>query len=160
MVSAPPVLFITETVELKEEQKKSTHISEHIETPFHSAGGHRRGVGIINMTTKQNDIHNVIWDIRCHKPAGILRTVTHTSGRPIRRLLYSQSPRGIFGTSFPWYVPTLVQLMVYRTSGDKSLSEPMVCTQIAKFMGPTWGPPGAGRTQVGPMLAQWTLLSG
>ena len=26
-------------------------------------------------------------------------------------------------------------------------------------MGPTWGPSGADRTQVGPMLAQWTLLS-
>ena len=33
-------------------------------------------------------------------------------------------------------------------------------TQIAKFMGPTWGPPGADRTQVGPMLAPWNLLSG
>ena len=32
--------------------------------------------------------------------------------------------------------------------------------QIAKFMGPTWGPPGADRTNVGPMLAPWTLLSG
>ena len=32
--------------------------------------------------------------------------------------------------------------------------------QIARFMGPTWGPSGAGRTQVGPMLAPWTLLSG
>ena len=31
---------------------------------------------------------------------------------------------------------------------------------IARFMGPTWGPPGANRTQVGPMLAPWTLLSG
>ena len=31
---------------------------------------------------------------------------------------------------------------------------------IAMFMGPTWGSPGADRTQVGPMLAQWTLLSG
>ena len=29
-----------------------------------------------------------------------------------------------------------------------------------KFMGPTWGPSGADRTQVGPMLAPWTLLSG
>ena len=27
-------------------------------------------------------------------------------------------------------------------------------------MGPTWGPYGADRTQVGPMLAPWTLLSG
>ena len=31
---------------------------------------------------------------------------------------------------------------------------------IARFMGPTWGPSGADRTQVGPMLASWTLLSG
>ena len=31
---------------------------------------------------------------------------------------------------------------------------------IARFMGPTWGPSGADRTQVGPMLAIWTLLSG
>ena len=27
-------------------------------------------------------------------------------------------------------------------------------------MGPTWGPPGDDRTQVGPMLPPWTLLSG
>ena len=27
-------------------------------------------------------------------------------------------------------------------------------------MGPTWGPSGADRTQVGPMLAPWTSLSG
>ena len=31
---------------------------------------------------------------------------------------------------------------------------------IARFMGPTWGPFGADRTQVGPMWAPWTLLSG
>ena len=33
-------------------------------------------------------------------------------------------------------------------------------TLIARFMGPTWGPSGADRTQVGPMLALWALLSG
>ena len=33
-------------------------------------------------------------------------------------------------------------------------------TQIAKFMGPTWGPPGSCRPQMGPMLSPWTLLSG
>ena len=33
-------------------------------------------------------------------------------------------------------------------------------TLIARFMGPTCGPPpGADRTQVGPMLTTWTLLS-
>ena len=36
----------------------------------------------------------------------------------------------------------------------------MIHTQIAKFMGPTWGPSGSSRPQMGPMLAPWTLLSG
>ena len=33
-------------------------------------------------------------------------------------------------------------------------------SQIARFMGPIWGPPGSCRPQMGPMLAPWTLLSG
>ena len=33
-------------------------------------------------------------------------------------------------------------------------------SQIVKFMGPTWGPPGPCRPQMGPMLAPWTLLVG
>ena len=32
--------------------------------------------------------------------------------------------------------------------------------QKAKFMGPTWGPPGSCRPQMDSMLAPWTLLSG
>ena len=32
--------------------------------------------------------------------------------------------------------------------------------QIAKFMGPTWGPPQSCRPQMGSILAPWTLLSG
>ena len=36
----------------------------------------------------------------------------------------------------------------------------LVPNQITKFMGPTWGPPGSCRPQMGPMLAPWTLLSG
>ena len=35
-----------------------------------------------------------------------------------------------------------------------------VVSLIAGFMGPTWGLPGASRTQVGPIGATWTLLSG
>ena len=31
--------------------------------------------------------------------------------------------------------------------------------QIAKFMGPTWGPPWSCRPQMGPVLAPWTFLS-
>ena len=35
-----------------------------------------------------------------------------------------------------------------------------VTSLIAMFIGPKSGPSGADRTQVGPMLTQWTLLSG
>ena len=35
-----------------------------------------------------------------------------------------------------------------------------VTSQITKFMGPTWGPAGSCRPQMGPMLAPWVLLSG
>ena len=33
-------------------------------------------------------------------------------------------------------------------------------SQMAMSMGPTWGPPGYCRPQMGPMLAPWTLLLG
>ena len=33
-------------------------------------------------------------------------------------------------------------------------------SQIAKFMGPSWGPPGSCRPHMGLMLVSWTLLSG
>ena len=36
----------------------------------------------------------------------------------------------------------------------------IMTTQIAKFMGPTWGPPGSCRPQMGPMLAPLILLLG
>ena len=58
-------------------------------------------------------------------------------------------------------------LLSFKRVGDKNeyiyinnaLSK-NIGTQIAKFMGPTWGPPGSYRTQMDPMLAPWTLLSG
>ena len=36
----------------------------------------------------------------------------------------------------------------------------MISTQIAKFKGPIWGPPGSCQPQMGPMLAPLTLPSG
>ena len=48
--------------------------------------------------------------------------------------------------------------LVYRDSGaPMHRCSP---TQMARFMRPTWGPPGSCRPQMGPMLAPWTLLSG
>ena len=48
-----------------------------------------------------------------------------------------------------------IRLYCTVTNADKL--EPF---QTARFMGPTWGPPGSCRPQMGPMLAQWTLLPG
>ena len=54
-------------------------------------------------------------------------------------------------------VPNLSSLVLpYATIGCRYC----MTTLIARFMGPTWGPTVADRTQVGPMLAPWTLLSG
>ena len=47
-----------------------------------------------------------------------------------------------------------------RWLGDARSQDISIHAQIAKFMGPTWGPPGSCRPQMGPMLAPWTLLSG
>ena len=48
---------------------------------------------------------------------------------------------------------------IYTQHGN-TISTQQYHTLIARFMGPAWGPPGANRTQVGPMLATWTLLFG
>ena len=55
---------------------------------------------------------------------------------------------------FPWRL-----WMIWMKLTSKKHNEALD-VQITKFMGPTWGPPGSCRPQMGPMLAPWTLLSG
>ena len=52
------------------------------------------------------------------------------------------------------------KIWISKLHVEKLLWKHDMDTQIARFMGPTWDPPGADRTQVGPVLAPWTLLSG
>ena len=54
----------------------------------------------------------------------------------------------------------LLQANLYTSCFKLSVRHCPNISLIARFMGPTWGPSGADRTQVGPMLAPWTLLSG
>ena len=58
--------------------------------------------------------------------------------------------------------PQLVQLIhnSWRYVSVRASPTSLIQSLIARFMGPTWGPSGADRTQVGPMMASWTLLSG
>ena len=70
-----------------------------------------------------------------------------------------------------WY-QLLITLCFYHCNGQFSLKwsdrqhrSPWwmsygVPSQIAKFMGSTWGPPGSCRPQMCPVLGPWTLLSG
>ena len=89
-------------------------------------------------------------------------------------LLVSRSP-GLYTIEDRWhcFLATLMFLKVYpwlstyvsmQPDGDelwhKCLWFGASTSQIARFVWPTWGPPGSCRPQVGPMLAPWTLLSG
>ena len=46
------------------------------------------------------------------------------------------------------------------TPGVKTRTTPWITPQLAKSMGPTWGPPGSCRPQMGPMLAQEPCYQG
>ena len=66
-----------------------------------------------------------------------------------------------------WYFPYMCSVrisLLHRDMGSVFTDLSCICsgidTPIARLMGPTWGPSGADRIQVGPMLALWTLLSG
>ena len=58
--------------------------------------------------------------------------------------------RVMFVFTQPWMDPTR-QMMSFKHSVWFT-----ILPLIARFMGSTWGPSGADRTQVGPMLAPWT----
>ena len=55
---------------------------------------------------------------------------------------------------------TLHHVMATAVSIQEVYNEVYIVTQVAKFMGPAWDPPGSWRPQMDPMLAQWILLSG
>ena len=64
-----------------------------------------------------------------------------------------------------WYSCNISSNIIFVVRNISPSSSDVDCylsltTLIARFMGPTWGPSGADRAQVGPMLAPWTLLSG
>ena len=72
----------------------------------------------------------------------------------------------------PLGAPAFVKLVCYLPLGlcmetvKQCKARKGHCSQVITqqthgwFDGPTWGPSGADSTQVGPMLAPWTLLSG
>ena len=68
----------------------------------------------------------------------------------------NQSKNVIFKQVAMWFRPQCVKRV--RSNNTTVGQFTPISSLIARFKGPTWGPPGANRTQVGPMLATWTLL--
>ena len=69
----------------------------------------------------------------------------------------TKMPLWVFCNRFSCAVSEVKCLLMLLWLKEPGHQQPSV---IARLMGPAWGPSGADRTQVGPMLAPWTLLSG
>ena len=69
--------------------------------------------------------------------------------------IYVPSTRPIIGGKFTFLGQSTVWPTIHLSTQHRKYQ-----TQIARFVWPTWGPPGSWRPQVGPTLAPWILLSG
>ena len=93
----------------------------------------------------------------------IIGNTTYTSGccygnlwcRQGWQSWYRDNSQVLVGRS--WH--SLVSIMTVIRVDDFVVLGSIRGSQIAKFMGPTWGPPGSCWPQMGPILAPWTLLS-
>ena len=96
----------------------------------------------------------------------VIKTVLGNGWAPLYAMLSARMFEHCLGYIFrelnawfnKWYTWQWMNGACWK-SGEAA-AEPWVGSQIAKFMGPTWGPPGSCRPQMGPMLAPWTLLLG
>ena len=64
------------------------------------------------------------------------------------------------GFTIPIMISHLLDALEYKKMIVSFIQSVFKASLMTRFMGPTWGPSGADRTQVGPMLTPWTLLSG
>ena len=96
-------------------------------------------------------------DIICHQFYIAYHKVTTYSQHLKEPEKCAHVPSAILNIQSIFDIRASVGLSNFNKSSTRSVTQ---WSQIAKFMGPTWGPPGSCRPQMGPMLAPWTLLSG
>ena len=106
-----------------------------------------------------------VWEHKHRKSTDIFWNRNNTSVRMLwhpRMVIYIKHISGLYPNdtlSYRMiYDESPMQAILYQFQTDMPLYERP--TQKAKFMRPTWGPPGSCRPQMGPMLAPWTLLLG
>ena len=105
---------------------------------------------LIHFLIQENVFENVVWKMAA-SVRDVLRfaTVVSLIGRN----------KSTFAMLY-WCYFSLVEIIDYRYTPCRArITISADLSRIAKFMKSTWGPPGSCRSQMDPMLAQWTLLS-
>ena len=101
-------------------------------------------------------LHNHVFKCRWKKTSKLQITGLCEGNSPVT----SESPHKGPVTQKMCLFDDVIMLVHSSSIPAASATAMWITALIARFMGPTWGPYGADRTQVGPMLAPWTLLSG
>ena len=100
---------------------------------------------------------------RLHRPITCQHRAPATAGPPKPVVLICQSSDGMLGCWMLgcWDAGMLMQLLPDSKVHGANMGPIWGCrAHLSRFMGSKWGPSGADRTQVGPMLAPWIFLSG
>ena len=102
------------------------------------------------------------WRHQMEKFSALLATCTGNSPVPGEAAPRKGQWRGalMFSLIWVWINGWVNDLDAGDLRRSRAHYDVTLMTQIAKFMGPIWGPPGPCRSQMGPMLVPWTLLSG
>ena len=123
-------------------------------------------ISLVNLTSENRP------PIITHFPPHIYELITnyhsqsyHTAGQQWPFSTSLLRPLGAILSTEKLVPDNTPTLHLARHKGMQAIQAPHVdimiwWSQIARFMVPTWGPSRADRTQVGPMLAPWILLSG
>ena len=109
--------------------------------------------------------HHDIFSNNGGKLCNLISDLIKDSPEPLEGILLKEKVETFFQNSlgYEWFQIHYIQFTVTRNHDTLTVNIMQyngTRTQITKFMGPTWGPPGTSRRQLGPMLAPWTLLSG
>ena len=118
--------------------------------------------GRLSLTTFSNLFSwtTVVFRFKFHLTVVVIHTLCIYRLRTQYDQIYERT-RVTKGLIFHWAV--MGRELKIRTGSHLGLSRKTSCDtipQIARFIRPTWVPPGSCRPQMGPMLAPWTLLSG
>ena len=119
---------------------------------------------IASQITSLTIVHSAVYsdaDQRKHQSSASLPFVLGTHRGPVNSPHKWPVTQKIYPLDDVGMINSIVTTVTHKYSVHKSNHTFVVIrTWKQRFMGPKWGPSRADRTQTGPMLAPWILLSG